>query len=333
MDVSVICPVFNTPAAVLAAAVRSVLGQAGPHTIELILVDDRSTDPATVTALRAAADGDGRVRVLDQDRNTGPAQARSLGVAHAAHDWIGFIDSDDLWPEGKLDQAVTALQEWPDTRWIGGGFATLLPDGGLRPSGKLTARCPPAQTGHTAHRLCPPASTRALVGAWHPLGTGLVRKDLIAAAGGFDPRLTYGEDWLLSLRMSLLAPVDYIEAETYVLRRQGASLMRSPGRLSAKAVQGVRAARRDPALRGVRRELRWLGYAAYKDVAMTNALNGRKLKGLGYALLALSVDPREVKELLLFLRLLRATGPALADGLRRYSNAEQVDLSRIEKLG
>ena len=332
MDISVICPVFNTPAAVLGAAVRSVLGQTGPHAIELILVDDGSTDPATAAALREAAGADARVRVFEQGRNTGPAQARSVGVAHATHGWIGFIDSDDLWPEGKLDRAAEVLEEWPDTRWIGGAFATLLPDGGLRPSGKLTAQCPPSRTGRTAHRLSPPASTRALVGAWHPLGTGLFRKELIDAAGGFDPRLTYGEDWLLCLRISLLAPVDYIEAETYVLRRQGASLMRSPGRLSAKAVQGVRAARRDPALRAVRRELRWLGYAAYKDVAMNNALNGRKLRGVGYALLALSVDPREVKELLLFLRLLRATGPALADGLRRYSVAEQVDLSRIGEV-
>ena len=332
MDVSVICPVFDTPPAVLAAAVRSVLDQGGPHGVELVLVDDRSTDPTTLAALRDAA-GDARVRVVHQDKNTGPAQARSVGLAHAAHEWIGFVDSDDLWPEGKLDRAAAVLQEWPDTRWIGGGFATLLPGGTLRPSRKLTEDCPPSETGRAAHRLRTPASTRALVGAWHPLGTGLFRKGLIEAAGGFNPRLKYGEDWLMCLRASLLAPVDYIETETYVLRRQGASLMRSPGRLSAESVRGIETARRDPALRAVRRELRWLGYAAYKDVAMNNALNGRKLKGLGFALRAFLVDPREAGELLLFLRLLRATGPELASGLGRYSNAEQVDLSRLERLG
>ena len=70
----------------------------------------------------------------------------------------------------------------------------------------------------------------------------------------------------------------------------------------------------------------------YKDVAMNNALNGRKLKGLGFALRALSIDPREMGEFSLFLRLMRATGPALADGLRHYSSAEQLDLSRMDRL-
>lgn len=333
MDVSVICPVFNTPAAVLAAAVRSVLGQAGSHALELVLVDDRSTDPATLAALREAADADRRVRVFHRDTNAGPAQARSLGIAHAAHEWIGFIDSDDLWPEDKLDRAAEAAREWPDTRWIGGSFATLFPDGGVRPSRKLTEDCPPAETGRVAHRLRAPDSTRALVGAWHPLGSSLFRKDLVARAGGFDPSLLYGEDWLLCLRVSTLAPLEYMDAPTYVLRRQGASMMRSPGRLSAEVVRSIEAAQRDPALRPVRRELRWFHYAAYKDIAMNNALNGRKLRGLGFALRALSVDPREVGDLLLFLRLLRAGGPDLASGLRRYSNADQVDLSKIEKLG
>lgn len=332
MNVSVVCPVFDTPAGVLAAAVRSVLSQAGPHVIELILVNDCSTDPATVAALRDAAEGDSRVRVLNQERNTGPAEARSVGVAHAGHDWISFIDSDDLWPEGKLDQGATVLEEWPDSCWIGGSFSTLLPDGTLRPSVWLTANCPPAAPGRTAQRLQTPASTRALVGGWHPLGTSLFRRHLIAAAGGFNPRLTYGEDWLLSLRISLLTPMDYIEDSTYVLRRQGASLMRSPRRLSAEAMQGVLAARRDPALRFASRQLRWLVYGSYKEVAMNNALNGSKLRGLRFALLALLVDPREIGELFMFLRLLRKTGPAVADGFRRYSTSEQLNFSDIKRL-
>jgi len=65
---------------------------------------------------------------------------------------------------------------------------------------------------------------------------------------------------------------------------------------------------------------------------MNNALNGRKLRGLGSALLALSVDPREVGELLMFLRLLRKTGPVLAGSLQRYSMAEQLDLSGNQRL-
>lgn len=331
MKVSVICPVFNTGPSVLASAVGSVLNGAGTHEVQLVLVNDGSSEPATLAALRETA-RDGRVLVVDQPRNAGPAAARSAGIARAAHDWIGFIDSDDLWPAGKLDQAEAVLRERPDARWISGAFTTLLPGDVTQPSRLLTEDCPPAEAGATAQRLTAPASTRALVGAWHPLGSSLFQKGLIETAGGFDPRLLYGEDWLLCLRASTLAPIDYIEAPTYVLRRQGESLMRSPKRLSRRAVEGIEAARRDPLLRAARRELRWQCYASYKDVAMNNALNGRKLRGLGFALRALMIDPRELREFSMFLRLLGVPRPAMSEGFARYSTGEQLELSRISRL-
>ena len=331
MDVSVVCPVFNTDPVLINAAIQSVLDQAGPHSPELILVDDRSTSPETHAALRDAAASDGRLRVIYQSRNTGPGQARAAGITHAAHEWIGFIDSDDFWPKRKLDQAQAVLQERPDTRWIGGNYSTLLPNGETRPSRRLTPPCSGTEAAGSAHRIATPELTRLLVGDWLPLGASLVRKDLVAAAGGFNPRLIYGEDWLLHLRMSVLAPMDFLETETYVLNRTGESMMHSLGRMSAELARSAHLARRDPMLRPARRELRWFCYSTYKDAAMNNALNRRKLKGLYFALLALSVDPRELGELLLFLRLLPVNGPALADGLRRYSTAEQVILAELTK--
>ena len=331
MDVSVICPVFNTDPMLVNAAIRSVLDQCGSHELEIILVDDNSTSPATHAALREAAASDSRVRVIFQSRNTGPGQARTAGISHAAHDWIGFIDSDDFWPKSKLEQAHAVLQERPDARWIGGNYTTLLPSGEKRLSRRLTPVSSTAADGCSAHRFSTPELTRLLVGDWLPLGASLFRKDLVAAAGGFNPRLIYGEDWLLYLRISTLAPMDFLETETYVLNRRGVSMMHSLGRMSAELARSAHVARRDPMLRPVRRELRWFCYNTYKDAAMNNALNRRKPRGLFFALLALSVDPREIREILLFLRLLPANGPALADGLRRYSTAEQVILAELTR--
>ncbi len=64
---------------------------------------------------------------------------------------------------------------------------------------------------------------------------------------------------------------------------------------------------------------------------MNNALNGRKVKGLFFALMALSIDPREIKDLLRFVHLLPANGPALAKELENYSTWEQVILSQFAK--
>jgi hypothetical protein len=178
-------------------------------------------------------------------------------------------------------------------------------------------------------RLAAPDLTRDLIGGWVPLGANLVRKDLIAEIGSFHPGLIYGEDWLLCLQLSVRAPMDYLREVTYLLRRQGASMMRSPARMSMKLVRSVQVARRDPALRIVRKELRWFCYATYKDIAMNNALNGRRLRGLGFALRALCVDPREVRDIAAYLKSLSLEGPALAEHLRGYSTAEQVILSAI----
>ncbi len=329
MDVSVICPVFNTHPFLLAAAVSSVLDQAGPHSCELILVDDASTDHDTRKALREAATADSRVRVVVQDTNSGPSQARETGVQHSTHPWLGFLDSDDMWREGRLQDADAILLERPDSRWIGGRFSLVFPGQRSQLARLLTEAGVTAEAGRLSYRLATPGLTRVLVGDWQPLGASLVRKDLFRESGGFDHRLLYGEDWLLNLRLSTIAPMDYTEIPAYVVRRQGLSMMRSPRRMSARLIQSVQVARRDPALRFIKRELRWFLYANWKDLAMNNALNGSKIKATLFALRALMTDPREVKEFSIFLSNLRRNGPVLAEALQRYSTAEQVMLTQM----
>ena len=280
-----------------------------------------------MTALRDAEAG-GLVRVIRQATNGGPGRARTVGVRQATHDWIGFIDSDDLWPDGKLNRAGAVLCEQPAARWLGGGYASLHAENELRPFPFLEGGGLSLEDGRPIC-LAMPTLTRDLIGNWLPLGANLIRRDLVAEAGHFHPGLIYGEDWLLCLQLSLRAPMHYLREVTYLLRRQGASMMRSPARMSAKLVHSVQLARRDPALHIVRKELRWFCYGTYKDIAMNNALNGRRLRGLGFALRALCVDPREVRDFIGYLRSLSSRGPVLAERLRSYSTAEQVILNAL----
>ncbi|MDR1962016.1 MAG: glycosyltransferase [Gracilibacteraceae bacterium] len=89
--VSVIMPVRDA-APFLGRSVGSVLAQTLDD-LELILIDDGSTDdsPALCDAWAAR---DSRVRVLHQE-NRGPGPARNAGLAAAAGEYIGFADSDD----------------------------------------------------------------------------------------------------------------------------------------------------------------------------------------------------------------------------------------------
>lgn len=328
MRVSVICPVFNTEPVLLEQAVASVRKQTGEHVVEIIMIDDCSTRPDTCEMLSRLASRDENVKVLRSDKNAGPGHARTMGVQSAAHEWLAFIDSDDLWPVSKLEHVDEILRREPDLRWVCGRYVTLYSNE-ERHEAPLSQATSVVTSSSIVSHLYAPDLTKSLIYAMPPLGASLFRKELFEDAGGFDPRLMYGEDWLLYLRMSTISSMAYIETATYFLRRQRASMMWSLGRMSAKFARSGEVARRDPMLRSVRRELRWFMYKNYKDIAMNNALNNRTMRAIGFALKAWMVDPREIQDLILFAKLLCSKRSGLPARLRQYSTAEQVILSNV----
>ncbi|WP_051515628.1 glycosyltransferase family 2 protein [Candidatus Blastococcus massiliensis] len=112
MFISVVLPVFDDEAHV-GDAVRRVLAQEGVH-LELVVVDDGSTDGSR-EAVRAAADGDERVRLVALPENGGVARARRRGVEEARADWIWFVDSDDGWGPDAAARLGAAAAEVPGT--------------------------------------------------------------------------------------------------------------------------------------------------------------------------------------------------------------------------
>jgi hypothetical protein len=109
--VSTIIPVFNRPAQ-LREAVTSVLAQDW-RPIEVIVVDDGSTDDTLATAHALASEHRGIVRVLTQ-ANAGPGPARERGRVAAQGEFIQYLDSDDVLLPGKFTAQAKALQERPD---------------------------------------------------------------------------------------------------------------------------------------------------------------------------------------------------------------------------
>jgi succinoglycan biosynthesis protein ExoU len=105
--VAVIIAAHNA-AATIARAVRSALTE--PETAEVIVVDDASTD-GTVEAARAADDGTGRLSILAQPVNRGPAAARNVAIASANSPIVAILDSDDFFLAGRLSELLK-LGEW-----------------------------------------------------------------------------------------------------------------------------------------------------------------------------------------------------------------------------
>jgi glycosyltransferase involved in cell wall biosynthesis len=107
---TVISNVHNDPDR-LPRAVRSALaGWDGPG-IEVLVVDDGSTDETGAVADALAAEDD-RVRVLHRGENDGaPGAPRNLGLDAARGEWVAFVDSDDEYLPGSLRRLVDAALE------------------------------------------------------------------------------------------------------------------------------------------------------------------------------------------------------------------------------
>ena len=108
--ISVIIPTFNR-AKLLVEAVRSVLDQKDvPEDVEIIVVDDGSTDN-TAKALAALA---GKIAYIRHE-HSGVSKARNLGISRSSGEWIAFLDSDDLWRPGKLRAQMKFFSDHPET--------------------------------------------------------------------------------------------------------------------------------------------------------------------------------------------------------------------------
>jgi glycosyltransferase involved in cell wall biosynthesis/putative flippase GtrA len=89
--VSVIIPIYNTEK-YLKPCLDSIINQSY-HNLEIILVDDGSTDDSSKITDEYAKK-DSRIKVIHQ-KNQGQSVARNQGLKKATGDFISFIDSDD----------------------------------------------------------------------------------------------------------------------------------------------------------------------------------------------------------------------------------------------
>jgi dolichyl-phosphate beta-glucosyltransferase len=110
---TVILPCYNE-AERLPGTLQALLAHlsAAPGEVEVLVVDDGSTD-ATVRVAEAVAAADGRVRVLSYRPNRGKGFAVRTGVLAARGELVMFTDADGSYSPSDLDRIVAALAQAP----------------------------------------------------------------------------------------------------------------------------------------------------------------------------------------------------------------------------
>ena len=198
--VSVIIPTFNRGYC-LEESIRSVLEQSFID-FELVVVDDGSTDNTSELVRRFPA-----VKLIRLEKSRGVSFARNRGVVEAQGDWVGFLDSDDLWEQGKLATQVKWIERHPDLQavytdeiWIRNGLRVNPMNKHRKYSGDIFRYCLP---------LCivSPSSV-------------LLRAKVLSEVGGFDESMPVCEDYDLWLRIAKRYPFHFIE-EKLIVKRGG----------------------------------------------------------------------------------------------------------------
>lgn len=202
--ISVVMPCHNA-ADTVEAAVASVLAQSYAP-LELIVVDDGSTDGSTDRLRRLAAEHPGSIALVFESRS-GPYAARNAGLAQAHGNFIAFLDADDAWHPDALARLHAALEAGPaEVAWCG-----------WQAFGEAVADAVPQ---------LPPEPDAADAAAWlfehgaPPLNTLLIRRPLVDALRGFSERAPSAMGLDFWLRLMARAPVLARVPEALAWRRQ-----------------------------------------------------------------------------------------------------------------
>jgi len=119
---SVVIPTYNRAEKVL-CTIQSVLLQARTHRVEIIVVDDGSTD--NTREQLSSLISSGSIYYVAHNGNLGVCAARNNGIAHAKGDLFIFLDSDDILLPDALEYIALHFDQYPETDVLFGGTVTF----------------------------------------------------------------------------------------------------------------------------------------------------------------------------------------------------------------
>lgn len=116
-EVSILMPVFDTPAAYLSECWESIRAQTFREW-ELVLVDDGSRAAETIAEIDRIA-GDPRVVLIRLDENQGIASALNVGLTRCRGRLVARMDADDQMIPTRLERQCAYLRTHPDVVVLG----------------------------------------------------------------------------------------------------------------------------------------------------------------------------------------------------------------------
>ena len=238
MIVSVIVPTFNR-AHYLGPALKSIPTSAGGLEVEIVVVDDGSTDDTPQVVEQYLKEGY-RLQYIQQ-ANSGIAVARNAGLENLGADteFVTFLDSDDVFPDGALAAQLEVLQSDHALDLVYGRMV-------------MTDQIDP-------FTLAPSKEARQLALVGIHLSCALLRRSVIDRVGMFDTDFVQAEDTDYLLRV-FESGAKFRQTDTVCLyyRRHPQNVTKDIAesrRFFARAIQkSMVRRRRDPSIKLVKPE-------------------------------------------------------------------------------
>lgn len=244
--VSVVVPAHDA-ATTIGAALRSALAQR-PAPLEIVVVDDGSTDGTVAAARAAAADGGPEVRVLSQPQ-AGPSAARNRGIEACRGDWIALLDADDVWRPDKWAVQRQALAAHPEAVAVAADW--------VRHDGAFGAGEGPPAPSSDSPAVTVVTEVDLLRLNRFQTSTVVARADALRAVGGFDSALDGVEDWDCWRRLAAHGPIVKVDQPLVAYTDQADGYSKDLVRVYETALRMLNAALAPLPRRSRRRLLAW----------------------------------------------------------------------------
>jgi len=195
-SVSVIIPAYNSASTII-RALQSVAAQTLAP-LEIIVVDDASSDATRDLVATFASSSPIPVRVLTQTTNSGPSAARNAGWDAATGDYIAFLDADDQWHPRKIELQYPVMNNQPEI--------TMSCHGHHFSSSTTWAQITAADASAT-----PISFHKFLIRNRCATPTVMLKRDI---SERFDSRKRFAEDYLLWMQIAAAhGPALWLEAQ------------------------------------------------------------------------------------------------------------------------
>jgi hypothetical protein len=195
----------------VAQALDSALAQDWPaDRLEVVVVDDGSTDGTAAVVSEYVRRFPGRVKLIRQ-ANAGPCAAVNTALAAARGEWLGLLDADDAWPHDKLRVQGAVLAARPEVGLIYGDMRVVDEHGDVIQESWLEGE-PLIPEGRCAAELLAgnPATASSL----------LMRAAIVEPIPAEIPYT----DWWFAARAALVSDVAYVAEPRTLYRFHGGNL-------------------------------------------------------------------------------------------------------------